>query len=300
MTRAGATTGIFTAVALVALSAGCRKEGVSDQGQIGAAVGEVMASADESANGSATTAMLPALPVLRAPDLLRPPLWRRAVDALTLIPSAHAASCLPVTYSACAAGVRTAAFDNCNVGIITVDGSVNLTFSDAAVCNIATVGDSVNRTGSLTLSALGGSLAITTPGGGQTLTRTATGFSFAVPGMERVLTLPSGRTLFDISTMTPAGAPLTITGTSRSDMVITGGTLVVTHNLAGYSVSLTPDNLTWTPTCNCASSGSLTGTVSGGKEDGKSATVTLTGCGTADVTIDGDTESVTLDRCATI
>jgi hypothetical protein len=259
-----------------------------------------MASADESANGSATTAMLPALPVLRAPDLLRPPLWRRAVDALTLIPSAYAASCLPVTYSACAAGVRTATFDNCNVGIITVDGSINLTFSDAAVCNIATVGDSVNRTGSLTLSALGGSLAITTPGGGQTLTRAATGFSFAVPGMERVLTLPSGRTLFDISTMTPAGAPLTITGTSRSDMVITGGTLVVTHNLAGYSVSLTPDNLTWTPTCNCASSGSLTGTVSGGKEDGKSATVTLTGCGTADVTIDGDTEGVTLDRCATI
>jgi hypothetical protein len=302
LTRAGSKTGILTAAALAMLAVGCRKEGVSDQGQIGAAVGEVMTSADESANGGAATAMLPALPVapvLRAPAELRPPLWRRAVDALTLIPPAYADSCLPVTYSACSAGVRTATFNGCTVGEIAVDGAVNLTFSDAAACNIATVGDSVNRTGSLTLSALGGSLAITTPGGGQTLTRTATGFTFAVPGMERVLTLPSGRTLFDISTATTT--PLTITGSSRADMVMVGGTLVVTHNLAGYSVSLTPDHLAWTPTCNCASSGSLTGTVSGGgKDDGKSATVTITGCGTADVTIDGDSESVTMDRCAAI
>ncbi|HEY4393929.1 MAG TPA: hypothetical protein VGP64_07705, partial [Polyangia bacterium] len=197
-TRAGSRTGIVTAVALAALATGCRKEsGLSDQGQIGAAVGEVMASADESANGGTTTAMLPALPVLRAPEELRPPRWRRALGALTLIPSAYAASCLPVTYSTCASGVRTATFDNCTVGAITVDGSINLAFSDAAACNIATVGDSVNRTGSLSLSALGGALAITSPGGGQTLTRTATGFTFAVPGMERVLTLPSGRTLFD-------------------------------------------------------------------------------------------------------
>ena len=297
-TRAGSKTGILTATALVMLAVGCRKEGVSDQGQIGAAVGDVMASADESANGGATTGMLPSLPVLRAPAQLRPPLWRRTMDALTLIPPAYADSCLPVTYSSCSAGVRTATFNGCTVGAITVDGSVNLTFSDTAACNIATVGDSVNRTGNLTLSASAGSLAITTPGGGQTLTRTATGFTFAVPGMERVLTLASGRTLFDIGTAT--STPLTITGSSRADMVMVGGTLVVTHHLAGYSVSLTPDHLTWNPTCNCASSGSLTGTVSGGKDDGKSAAVTITGCGTADVTIDGDTESVTLDRCAAI
>jgi hypothetical protein len=299
LTRAGSTTGILTATALAMLAVGCRKEGVTDQGQIGAAVGDVMASADESANGGSSTAMLPALPALRAPAQLRPPLWRRTMDALTLIPPAYADSCLPVTYSACDAGVRTATFNGCTVGAIAVNGSVSLAFSDTAACNIATVGDSVNRTGSLTLSAPAGSLAITTPGGGQTLTRTATGFTFAVAGMERVLTLASGRTLFDIGTMTPA--PLTITGSSRSDMVMAGGTLVVTHHLAGYSVSLTPDHLTWTPACNCASSGSLTGTVSGGgKDDGKSATVTITGCGTADVTIDGDTESVTMERCAAI
>ena len=37
----------------------------------------------------------------------------------------------------------------------------------------------------------------------------------------------------------------------------------------------------------------------GGKLDGKSASVTLTGCGQAEVDIDGQTETVTLDRCAT-
>ena len=296
-TRAGSKTGVLTAAALALLAVGCRK-GLSDQGQIGAAVGEVMASADESAESGSATAMLPAVPVLRAPAELRPPLWRRAMDALTLIPPAYADSCLPVTYSTCTAGVRTATFNGCTVGAVSVDGSINLSFSDAAACNIAAVGDSVNRTGSLTLSALGGSLAITAPGGGQTLTRTATGFTFAVPGMERVLTLPSGRTLFDISTATTT--PLTIRGSSRADFVMVSGTLVVTHNLADYAVSLTPDNLAWKASCNCASSGSLTGTVTSGKDSGKSASVTLTGCGTADVTIDGDTESVTLDRCAAI
>ncbi len=297
--RAGSKIGFVTAAALALLVTGCRKgEGMADQGQIGAAVGEVMAGADESAQSGSTTAMLPAAPVLRMPAELRPPAWRRALDALAPLGSARAASCLPVTYSTCSAGVRTATFDACTVGAITVDGSIDLTFSDAAACNIATVGDSVNRTGSLTLSAPAGSLAITAPGGGQTLTRTATGFTYAVPGMERVLTLASGRTLFDISTMT--SSPLVITGSSRADMAIVGGTLVITHNLAGYAVSLTPDNLTWTATCNCASSGSLIGTVTSGKDAGKSASVTITGCGTADVTIDGDTESVTLDRCATI
>ena len=91
-----------------------------------------MASADESANSGATHRdAAGAAHVLRAPDQLRPPLWRRAMDALTLIPPAYADSCLPVTYSACSAGVRTATFNGCTVGAVAVDGSVNLTFSDS-------------------------------------------------------------------------------------------------------------------------------------------------------------------------
>ena len=65
LTRAGSTRrGLWRRWRWSLLAAGCRKEGLADQAQIGAAVGEVMASADESANGGSTTAML--LPILRA------------------------------------------------------------------------------------------------------------------------------------------------------------------------------------------------------------------------------------------
>ena len=74
----------------------------------------------------------------------------------------------------------------------------------------------------------------------------------------------------------------------------------IDHKVAGYKVTLTANNLAWTSNCNCASSGTLSGMVSGGKHDGKSASVTITGCGEADVTIDGDTESVSIDRCMTM
>jgi hypothetical protein len=295
-THAGLQRGILPAVVLAGLAAGCR-QGVADQGQIGAAVGDVMASADESANGSTTTAMLPGPPILRTPSELKGPLWRRALDGV--MPSAYAASCFPFSFSACAAGARTETFSDCTFGAATLDGSVNLAFSDTAACTLGASGDSVNRTASFTLTGpYGGTLAVSSPGGGQTLTRTDSGFNFAVLGMERVLTGPGGNTLFDIGTQTTT--PLAFTGSSRADFQIVSGALVVTHHLAGYAVTLEPHDLAWASTCNCAVSGSLTGTVSGGKEDGKSATVTITACGQAQVDIDGDTESVTLDRCAPI
>jgi hypothetical protein len=295
ITRNGSKS-VLLLTAAVSLAMGCRK-GLDDQGQIGASVGEVIASADESANGSAPAAMLPALPMMRTPDQLKGPLWRRAMD--TLMPSAYAAACFPFSYSSCAAGVRTETFGDCTFGRATLDGSVSLTFSDAAACTLGASGDAVNRTASFTLTGpYGGTLAVSSPGGGQTLTKTDTGFSFAVPGMQRVLTGPAGHVLFDISTATTT--PIAITGSSRATFEIVSGALVVTHNLAGYSVTLEPHDLAWDGSCNCAVSGSLTGTVSGGKADGKSATVTITACGQADVTIDGDTESVLLDRCAAI
>lgn len=292
-----------TSLALVSLLAmpaalGCRNTTASDEsGQIGAAVGEVMSSLDESAQGNNTIAMMPSLPVLRLPAELRPPAWRRALDVA--FPTAHAAACREATFSACAGGERARTFTDCSVGLATLSGTVNLAFSAAPLCTVLTAGDAVTRTADFTLTGLyGGSLTVTSPGGGQTLTKTATGFTYAVGGMERVLKGPVGRTLFDVSTATTT--PITVTGSSRADLVIVSGTLVVTHHLAGYSVALTPNNLAWAPTCNCAVSGSLTGTVTGGKRDGKSATVTLTGCGEADVTIDGQMESISLDRCTSI
>lgn len=284
----------FLLALVVAGAFGCRKRGDDEIDQIGAAVGEMMASLDESSQGSASAAWVPAFPIRRIPDELRAPAWRRAADAI--LPSAYAASCAESTFSACSGGVRSRTFDACSVGLATLDGSVTLTFNRTAACAVVTDGDAVTRTADFTLTGIyGGTLVVSAPGGGQTLTRTATGFEYTVGGMQRVLTGPGGRKLFDITTHTTA--PIVVTGSSRSDRVIASGGLEVSHNIAGYKVTLVPHDLTWTAGCNCATSGSLTGTVSGGRRDGKSATVEVTGCGEADVTIDGDTESVQFDRC---
>lgn len=278
---------------------GCRRMGEDDYvEQVGAAAGEMMASLDESMAGATTIAAVPRLPYPRGvPGGLEGPLWRRALEAV--VPSAHAASCWPAPFSACENGVRSRTFDGCSLGPSTLEGTVTLTFTRAAGCLLLAEGDSVTRTADFTLTGpYGGTLAVTSPGGGQTLTRTAGGFEYSVSGMKRVLTGPGGRTWFDVSSRTTA--PIVVTGSGRADLVIASGTLEVSHNRAGYKVTLTPANLTWTSSCNCAVSGSLTGTVSGGRLDGKSASVTLTGCGQADLTIDGETESLTFDRCGVI
>jgi hypothetical protein len=287
--RRGPQTVLVVAM-MVAAAAGCRKKDEADQ--IGESVGEAMSSLDESIAGGAATAMFP---YRHVPDELKGPLWRRAMDSV--IPSAYAATCWEPTFSACnASGVRSKDFGGCTIGGATLDGTVTLTFN-RPLCVVLTDGDAVTRTADLTLTGLyGGTLEVTSPGGGQTLTKTAAGFDYTVGGMERVLTGPGGRTVFDIATRTTA--PIVVTGSSRADLKIVSGSLEVDHKIAGYKVTLTADNLAWTSSCNCATSGTLTGTVSGGRFDGKSASVTLTGCGEADVTIGGETEMVLLDRCA--
>lgn len=300
---------MFSAMAGVvgAGAVGCKKAASdTDQAQVGQAVGETMASADESFQGGTTMAMLPAdrstapalpLPMLRAPRELRGPAWRRALDAL--VPKAYAGACLLTDFSKCADGVRTRNFGNCELGDATLDGSVTLTFSDTTACTMTGTNASVTRTADFTLTGpYGGTLQVTSPGGGQTLTRTASGFSYHVGGMERVLTGPGGHTLFDVATDTTSD--IMVTGSSRADLMISSGTLEIHHKLAGYTVTLSASNLTWTPHCNCATAGTLTGSISGGKLDGQTASVTLMGCGEAEVTLGTQTESVTLDRCVAL
>ena len=235
------------------------------------------------------------LPFRRVPDELKGSPWQRAMD--DVIPSAYAATCWEPTFSACSAtGVRTKDFGGCMIGGATLEGTVTLTFNQP-LCTVLTAGDMVTRTAALTLTGrYGGTLEITSPGGGQTLTKTADGFQYSVGGMERVVTTAGGRTLFDVATRTIA--PIVVTGSSRADLKIVSGSFEIDHKVAGYKVTLTAENLAWTSSCNCASSGTLSGTVSGGKHDGKTASVMITCCGEADVTIDGETESVSMDRCA--
>jgi hypothetical protein len=281
-------------VGLAGSAGGCRSSAADEEtGQVAAQVGEVMSSLDDAAQGGAATAMM----MWRTPPELRGPRWRGLLESL--LPSASAATCGDTSFTACTAGTRTRSFNDCSIGLATLNGTATLAFSKNPLCVVAAAMDSVTRTADFTLTGLyGGTLTVTSPGGGQTLTRTATGFDYAVGGLERVLKGPAGRTLFDVTTTTTT--PLAITGTSRADRVIVSGALAITHHLAGYTVTLAPDHLAWSPTCTCAISGSLTGTISGGAHDGKSATVTLTGCGEASITFAGQTDSVTLDRCMAI
>jgi hypothetical protein len=284
---------VILLAAVVAAAAGCRKKDEAEQ--IGETVGEAMSSLDDAMAGESSAALLP---FRRVPDELKGSPWQRAMD--DVIPSAYAATCWEPTFSACdstaATGVRTKDFGGCMIGGATLEGTVTLTFN-RPLCAFLTAGDAVTRTADLTLTGrYGGTLEITSPGGGQTLTRTAGGFEYTVGGMERVATTAGGRTLFDVATRTTA--PIVVTGSSRADLKIVSGSLEIDHKVAGYKVTLTADNLAWTNNCTCASSGTLAGTVSGGKHDGKSASVMITGCGEAEVTIDGETESVSMDRCS--
>ena len=52
--------------------------------------------------------------------------------------------------------------------------------------------------------------------------------------MERVLTGPGGRTLFDVATRTTA--PIVVTGSSRADLKIVSGSFEIDHKVAGYKV----------------------------------------------------------------
>ncbi len=132
------------------------------------------------------------------------------------------------------------------------------------------------------------------PGGGQTVTRTSSGFDYSVGGMKRVLKDSDGETIADIETRTLS--TISVTGTSRSNRVMNGGQLEIKNLTRGTTAVLTPSNLTWASTCNCAVSGSLSGSTSG-DESFDDFTITITGCGTANVSSGGKSEDVEFDRC---
>ena len=173
------------------------------------------------------------------PDELKGPLWRRAMDGV--IPSAYAATCWEPTFSACnASGVRTQGLRRVHHRSGDAGRHRHAHVQRARRASCLTAGDAVTRTADFTLTGLyGGTLEVTSPGGGQTLTKTAAGFDYTVGGMERILTGAGGRTLFDVATRTTA--PIVVTGSSRADLKIVSGGLEIDHKLAGYKVTLTAE-----------------------------------------------------------
>jgi hypothetical protein len=54
--------------------------------------------------------------------------------------------------------------------------------------------------------------------------------------------------------------------------------------------------VSWTSSCNCPSSGSWSGSCS----DGNSFSISITGCGSANLTLGEESSSVLFDRCHAI
>ena len=273
----------------------CAKDQTVDIQETAQQVGDVMASVDESGgNANGTMAMMDnqrhfiAVREQKLKGSGLKDLWA----LLQPVQSAQAGACKDTTFSACTSSQKVRDLNDCNIGSAVFSGDVTLTFSDAA-CVVNSDGDSVRRAPNFTVTGRrGATLTVSKTGtNGQTISRTSAGvFTFANDGIRRVFALGSN-TLFDYTTTTTSN--INITGTSRSDRVISGGTLRVLNNVSSVSCEYVPNNVRWSSSCNCAVEGSWSGTCS----DGKSSSVSITGCGSATIAVGEDSESLTFDRC---
>ena len=291
--------------ALAALSAsGCGKSSVEDADEITQSVGDAMSGLDESArSGGALANYIPSTNSRFAK------MNRSWSDRFQLIPEAQATACALVPswgFGSCASGVVTRTFDYggsaCTVGLISWSGTVSFTMKDGSgtgTCAFGSWSDgySITRAPNYTITGRrGASIAVSSDGGGQRLTKTGTGtYSWDTLGVRRVATSAAGAQVFDISTKT--NSSITVTGSNRLNRTLTGGELQITHNLKNYVVKLTPSGVTWTSSCNCPTSGKWSGSATG-DEKSDSFVIEFTGCGTATVTANDTSTDVTLDRCS--
>lgn len=290
---------VFKILCLILISmsiVNCSEEAEVDIQESAQQVGDVMASVDESGGTSNGTMafMQGQQKFIAIKEKQQSGSYVNHIfDLLTPVPSAQAVACQDTTFSTCSSSQKVRDLSGCTVGSATFTGNVTLAFSDAA-CVLDSANDYVNRNPNFTVTGRrSATLTVTKTGtNGQRVTRgsTAGNFTFSNDGIRREFAA-SGQTLFDYTTQTTTD--ISVTGTSRTDRVMTGGSLRVTNNLSSVYCDYVPDSVTWTSACNCASSGSWAGTCS----DGKSSAINITGCGTATISLGDKSESLTFDRC---
>lgn len=266
---------------------GCQGPVNDELEEMGQGVGDLMASIDEVGGNTGEISWETTTPFLKF-----------QTSPLELIPSAHAASCLVGTFGLCATNTIVRSFNRCNFGSVILNGSVTLTWGGgAANCQLLNTGDTLTRVPNFTLTGRrSGTLEVTKTGTiGQRLTwMSGTGankvFEFTNDGIRRVYTDFSGDTAFDLLTETTSA--ITVTGTQRANRTLEGGGFRVTNQLTNLACTFTPSGVTWSTVCNCPISGSWTGSC-GGNE----ATLSITGCGTANFSSGSETISLRFDRC---
>lgn len=267
--------------------------------ETGQQIGELMAAVDESGGESGEISLIESNQKTfyrLSPKDSQRPFWKNILD-----PNAYAVSCISAsTFGSCDSNTVTHAFDDCTFLLAKFDGTVTFTWGETSTnCQLQAIGDTITREPEYTVTGLrGAELAVSKTGPvGQRLTWVDGAdddkeFEFTNDGIRRIFTTSRGTTLLDFTTKTTAA--IGVKGTKRSNRIIDGGELKVTNNKTDVSCTYTPTNVRWTSTCNCATSGSWTGTCS----DGRTTSLELTGCGTGDLTMGDDHKvEIEFDRC---
>lgn len=224
-----------------------------------------------------------------------------------LFPLAHATTCTRARAATCSAGVQTVTYDSCTgpLDLITASGDVTLTYSSAN-CTMTSTGDSVSRTYDLTLNGpRSGVLTLTSEntapydtnvaafGGGGKLTKTSSGYSLEILGKHKSFS-SRGTERFNVSMKTSSAVTVT-GGLTRASRTVNGGELIVYHNLARFTATIQPVNLTYTSASCHPATGSLNVTFAGNVTG--TATVTFNGDGSATVDHGGTVSTFTLSYC---
>lgn len=289
---------------------GCKKAELTSSPDIqetAQQVGDVMASIDESGGSTGNIASYKDKDTERMQNSVRQSFARYAPNEMNesmvaklFLPQANAATCSGAGFSSCS-GTNTIvrSFNGCTVGTAVFSGDVTLAWSVAG-CTLTAPTQTIKRVPNFIVTGRrGATLTVSkTSTVGQRLTwASGTGtdkvFTFFNDGINRTFSV--GSTVFFNQTSATSG-DITVTGTSRTNRVMSGGSLNVTNNLTSVVCNYVPTNVTWASgTCNCPTMGSWAGTCS----DGKTATLDITGCGTANYTEGSDSEAVIFDRCGT-
>jgi hypothetical protein len=273
----------------------------TDNEEVGQQIGDVMASVDES--GGTTGSLAYWEGAKKTFERLAPAEVHDTLLESWFSPTAYAATCSSAnTFGSCTSNVITRTFGDCTIGGATFSGTVTLTWSSgASSCAMTATTQNVIRVPAFTVTGRRGATLTVSKSGtvGQRLTWSSGSgsskvFAFSNDGIRRVFTNARGTTMLDYTTQTTSD--ITVTGTSRTSRVMSGGSLRVTNNSSSVTCDYVPTDVTWVSTCNCPTSGSWAGSCS----DGKTTTLTLTGCGTGTLAVGSSSSAMTFDRCYSI
>lgn len=283
----------FTSLAMLSLCACSQQLHVTGSDEVANAAGDAAASLDEM------------LGVVGAVSFAGGPhIFHGDGEEETELTGPERLSCLvttPLAGLACSSGAKTWALGgDCSSGLRTaLTGSVTFAFSDSS-CLLGSAGQTITRSFSYEMSGKKlGVMASSSSAQGQVLTRTASGFEFVVHDLYRRLGWIDSESTSTQRLSTPQ--KWVVTGFNRSGRTISSGTLRVTQEEYGWTAELSITSpLVQTASCNCPSSGVLSGSISGDEED-EAFSVEFVSCGVARITSHGtNVLPVKLDRCAPI